>query len=135
MTGAALARAAETCVDARFRLHGRDPETGLDCLGVLAFALAEIGCAAAIPDAYRLRSRLPADMDGKALACGFVPAEGPVLAGDVLLVRPASCQLHFIVAASRGRYIHAHAGLGRVIASETLPPWPVAGRWRLAATS
>jgi cell wall-associated NlpC family hydrolase len=38
-----LATAAETLVGSRFRLHGRDPETGLDCVGVVAAAMAAIG--------------------------------------------------------------------------------------------
>ena len=38
--GPALASAAEALVGARFRLHGRDPATGLAGLCVLAAALA-----------------------------------------------------------------------------------------------
>lgn len=135
MSGEALARAAEALVGTRFRLHGRDPATGLDCLGVLACALAAIGRATPLPDDYRLRSRLPRDMVARAAGCGFVATTGPVLPGDVLIVRPSACQLHFIVAATGGRFIHAHAGLRRVIACASLPVWPVAGHWRLAATS
>ena len=43
MSGRALALAAESYVGASFRLHGRDPITGFDCLGLVLVALAEIG--------------------------------------------------------------------------------------------
>ena len=41
----ALARAAAGCLGVRFRLHGRDPATGLDCLGLLGAALVATGVA------------------------------------------------------------------------------------------
>lgn len=132
MSGEALARAAEALVGAPFRLHGRDPRTGLDCLGVVACALEAIGRPAPVPPGYRLRSRMPADLAARAAGCGFVAAGGDVIPGDVLLVRPSPCQLHFVVAAARGRFIHAHAGLRRVIACEQLPAGALAGHWRLA---
>ena len=43
MSGEALAEAAVAFAGTRFRLHGRDPETGLDCIGLLAAALTRIG--------------------------------------------------------------------------------------------
>ena len=33
MSAQALAEAAAALVGSRFRLHGRDPATGLDCIG------------------------------------------------------------------------------------------------------
>ena len=38
-TGEALATAAEQLIGIPFRLHGRNPETGLDCVGVVAAAV------------------------------------------------------------------------------------------------
>ena len=43
MSGNALAHAAEGFVGASFRLHGRDPIIGLDCVGLVLLAMAEIG--------------------------------------------------------------------------------------------
>ena len=54
MSGAALAAAAESLVGTRFRLHGRDPDTGLDCVGLLAASLAAKEAATA-PPAKRTR--------------------------------------------------------------------------------
>jgi cell wall-associated NlpC family hydrolase len=141
MTGEALAQAAEALLGTRFRLHGRDPRTGLDCLGLLAAALAAIGRPAALPNGYTLRSRGFARAEEAARACGFAPvsghstagpaAAGPTTAGDVLLVRPHPCQFHLLVATGRNRFIHAHAGLRRVIAIDALPAWPIVRHWRL----
>jgi hypothetical protein len=58
MTGDELAAQARALVGAPFRLHGRDPETGLDCLGVLAAALAACGISARLPNGYVLRNRI-----------------------------------------------------------------------------
>ena len=43
MSGEALACAAESYIGARFRLHGRDPVTGFDCLGLVLVAMRDIG--------------------------------------------------------------------------------------------
>ena len=77
MSGRALALAAESYVGASFRLHGRDPITGFDCLGLVLVALAEIGRPVRVPLRYALRNldlerfeRLPA-------AAGLVEVESP----------------------------------------------------------
>lgn len=132
MTASALAHAAEALAGARFRLHGRNPETGLDCVGVLAAALAAVGHPAPIPNGYTLRSRSLPWLDMAVVGSGFAPARGPVLPGDVLLARIGPCQLHLLVAAHRDRFIHAHAGLRRVVLMPGPPPWPILHHWRLA---
>jgi cell wall-associated NlpC family hydrolase len=129
--GAALAQAAETLVGARFRLHGRDPATGLDCIGVLAAALAAIGRSAPLPAAYTLRARAPEDLDTVVRRCGLIDASGPTLPGDVVLVRLAATQLHLLIAAGTRRFVHAHAGLRRVVVHDAPLAWPLAGAWRL----
>ena len=134
MSGDTLAAAAEALIGTRFRLHGRDPETGLDCIGVLAAALAATGRPAPLPNGYRLRTRRLLPLRALAGACGFSEAQGPVLPGDVLLVRTAPCQFHLVIAATRGRFVHAHAGLKRVVALDRLPAWPIAGHWRMTET-
>lgn len=133
MTGSDLAVAAEALVGVPFRLHGRDPATGLDCVGVLAAVLARYGHEAPLPGAYSLRMR---DLPGLASVvanCGFRPWQGHVAPGDVLLVRPGPCQVHIVVAANGGRFVHAHAGHRRVVTCDRLPDWPILHHWRLAA--
>lgn len=50
-------------------------------------------------------------------------------AGDILAVRTAPRQLHLMIAADGG-FIHAHAGLRRVVLTPAPSPWPVIGQWR-----
>lgn len=128
MTGAELALAAEALVGCAFRLHGRDPATGLDCVGLLAAALGR-----PLPGGYRLRMRALPDLSGVAEGCGFVAAAGGIESGDVLIVRIGPCQFHLLIAASPARFIHAHAGLRRVVPWDAPLDWPVVHHWRLAA--
>ena len=44
---------ARAAIGARFRLHGRDPESGLDCVGLAGHALGITG----LPSGYALRGR------------------------------------------------------------------------------
>ena len=45
------------------------------------------------------------------------------------LVRPGPLQLHLMIGTGAG-FVHAHAGLGRVVETPGLSPWPVLGWWR-----
>ncbi|WP_218277309.1 hypothetical protein, partial [Pseudomonas sp. FW305-67] len=66
-----VAQAALGSVGARFRLHGRDPATGLDCIGLAAHALQAGGFNGEVPDGYALRggdlARIMAALDREAL--------------------------------------------------------------------
>lgn len=135
MSGAALAAAALALAGTRFRLHGRDPATGLDCVGVLAESLRAIGRKAPLPQAYALRCRYVAGLDAFAGACGLVAAGPQRVAGDVLLFRIAPCQLHLAIALGPACGVHAHASLRRVIAGPLSPQWTLARHWRLADES
>jgi cell wall-associated NlpC family hydrolase len=130
MSGEALAAAAERFVGAPFRLHGRDPERGLDCVGLVLAALETVGRRARIP-AYRLRMREIGGLVAAASEAGLVEVSGPITAGDVLLVRPGPAQHHLAIAASGGGFVHAHAGLGRVVLTPAPLPWAEERRWRL----
>jgi len=130
-----LARAAQDLVGAPFRLHGRDPATGLDCVGLLAVALARAGLAVDLPNGYALRSRQVPDLSRLARANGFSAVQGTgALPGDVVIAAPSPCQVHLAVGALAGGFVHAHAGLGRVVLSPAPLPWPVASTWRLLAS-
>lgn len=130
--GEALAEAALALVGARFRLHGRDPATGLDCVGLLAAALTRSGRAAKAPTHYALRNRNIASLLEFAAPAGLVDAAGPIEAGDVLLVRTGPVQHHLLVAAPGQGFIHAHAGLRRVVVTPSPLAWPAERHWRLA---
>ena len=132
MNGAALAAAAERLIGVPFRLHGRDPVRGLDCVGLVAAALAEAGRPALAPVGYRLRQVAIDGLLGAAATSGLAETAGPIEPGDVLLVRPGPAQHHLVVAAAGG-FVHAHAGLGRIVLTPPPLAWPVEHHWRLAA--
>jgi len=117
MTGPAnlLVEAARRFVGAPFRLHGRDPATGLDCVGLVAAALAAMGRTPIVPRTYALRNSDITNLLGFAAANGFEDIGGPVEPGDLVLVRPGPAQFHLLIAERSGSFIHAHAGLRRVV--------------------
>lgn len=119
--------AAREAVGARFRLHGRDPATGLDCVGLAALALRAAGVVGTVPSGYALRSDDVARVVATIAAAGLVPATD-VRAGDLLLLRAGPGQLHFAIQTEDG-LIHADAMLRRVVERRALA-WPVLGRWR-----
>ncbi|WP_017672456.1 C40 family peptidase [Blastomonas sp. AAP53] len=127
-----LAQAALSLVGTPFRMHGRDPVTGLDCVGLVAVALARIGRAVIAPSDYRLRGGNLAQFDGWALASGFGRWEDVASGqpGDVLLCEVSAQQFHAVIDAG-GLFVHAHIALGRVIAHPPPLPWPVQRRWCL----
>lgn len=131
MSGEALAAAAEALVGARFRLHGRDPRTGLDCIGVLAAALDRIGRSADLPTTYALRSRRLPELDTLAATCGLARTGAALEPGDVLMLRVGPCQHHLVIAARHEGFVHAHAGLRRVVVMPGPLGWPAIHRWRL----
>jgi cell wall-associated NlpC family hydrolase len=129
--GAAFAAAAQTLVGTPFRLHGRDPDFGFDCVGLVAAALERAGREAHPPAAYRLRQSDVSELTEAAANSGFAAVTGPVEPGDVLLARPGAGQHHLLVASLTGGFVHAHAGLRRVVHSPAPLAWPVLRHWRL----
>ena len=129
-----FAAAAEALVGTPFRFRGRDRKTGLDCVGVVLAALADIGRKPAVLNGYAMRQTHPDRHIDVALACGFELFEGTELEpGDLLLVNPGPAQVHLLVFAGTRGFIHAHAGLGRVVRTPAPCPWSIAIIWRLAA--
>ncbi len=129
----AFAAAAHGLIGAPYRLHGRDAASGLDCVGVVQAALARCGCAVSLPATYGLRNSGIARFLPMAATAGFAcvgtSGQNP---GDIVCVRPGPAQWHLAIAASRDLFIHAHAGLRRVVAQPAPLPWPVAMRWRIS---
>ena len=128
---AAFAAAAESRLGAPFRLHGRDPRTGLDCVGLVLSALTDCGVLTSEPPHYGLRN---SDLSAHLLAFAdnqFALTTGPVKGGDLLLVRPGPAQYHLIVALGADAFVHAHAGLRKVVKLNSGLPWPVRQHWRL----
>lgn len=124
---AAVVAAARACLGTRFRLHGRSAANGLDCVGLAAIAYGRDR----VPAGYALRGGDPAMLVAGAEAAGLIPAEGASRPADLLLLRPGPHQLHLAILTDRG-FIHADAGLRRVVEVPGPPPWPALGRWRPA---
>ena len=130
MTPEAFAAAAESLLGVPFRLGGRDPATGVDCVGLVAVALGGI----AAPAGYRLRNTSIRHHLAFAGRAGFVTAPGAVKRGDLILALPGPAQHHLLVALGPERFVHAHAGLRRVVLHTGPLPWPERARWQLAST-
>ncbi len=115
---------ARAAVGARFRLHGRSIDDGLDCVGLAGLALG-----VAVPTGYALRSGDAAGVAALIARVGLVPADA-AHPGDLLLMASGPGQLHLGIATDVG-FVHADAGLRRVVERPGAPPWPVIGRWTL----
>ncbi|MGB3928819.1 MAG: peptidoglycan endopeptidase, partial [Sphingobium sp.] len=118
----AVVARARALLGAPFRLHGRSA-AGVDCVGLAVLAFGRDA-----PCPYGLRS------GGEGWAARWLSAAGMRRvdeggAGDLALVRPGPLQLHLMIATGAG-FIHAHAGLGRVVEMPGASPWPIVGWWR-----
>jgi cell wall-associated NlpC family hydrolase len=131
--GASLATAAEALVGTPFRLHGRDVARGLDCLGLVAAALAAIGRPIETPSGYSIRRLEIGRFLALASRAGLIETRDLPHPGDVFLVRPGPAQHHLVIAASARSFVHAHAGLGRVVNTPAPLPWPIERQWRLVS--
>lgn len=126
--GERAAAAAGALVGARFRLHGREPETGLDCVGLAALAWRAGGHAGPTPGGYRLRGG-DADTVARALGGRAVRCDGTA-PGDLLLFRAGPGQLHLGIRTAAG-LVHADGALGRVVERPGDAPWPLVAAWRM----
>lgn len=135
MTGGERAMmAARGAVGVRFRLHGRDPAFGLDCVGVAALAARAAGFAGEIPADYAIRGSDPSvaiDAAGAAEAAGATGLARVVdpAPGDLLLFAAGPAQFHLAVMMPGG-IVHADAMLRRVVERPGIPPWRLVAAWR-----
>lgn len=120
-----LAAAATGLIGVRFRLHGRDPATGLDCVGLVAEAMRRAGFAPVAPSGYSLRSASADRLMPFARLSGLHAARDRP---DIVLVRVNPVQQHLLIATQDG-FVHAHAGLGKIVFMPTPCPWPVLRGW------
>ncbi|WP_341207024.1 peptidoglycan endopeptidase [uncultured Sphingomonas sp.] len=123
--GERVLAAAQALVGVRFRMQGRDPALGLDCVGLVGVALRRAGADVTVPRDYAVsRGRVSPG----SVPPGLIVCDGAA-AGDVLLCRVGATQLHLAVRAYDG-IIHADALARRVVARPGAVPWPIEGAWR-----
>lgn len=121
--------AARGAIGARFRLHGRDPAFGLDCVGLAGLAARAAGFRGEIPSGYALRGGSAAAIAAAFSAAGLVASDAPG-PGDLALFKTGPGQFHLAVLVPGG-IVHADAMLRRVVERPGVPPWPVLGCWRV----
>jgi hypothetical protein len=128
LRGDRIARRARSLVGIRFRPQGRDPMLGLDCVGAAA-AAAEIAPDRVRSD-YALRGQHLATIEHELceLGCQPVPID-QAETGDILVCQAGPAQFHVVILAWDG-FIHADAGLRRVVERPLPLPWPVTCAWR-----
>jgi cell wall-associated NlpC family hydrolase len=124
-----IVAAARGALGVRFRPQGRDPDHGLDCIGLAALALRAGGFRGAVPGGYALRGGDPAAVAARIEASGLRRV-GCAEPGDLLLFATGPGQLHLAIAVPGG-LVHADATLRRVTERPGDPLWPVLGTWRL----
>jgi cell wall-associated NlpC family hydrolase len=129
-----LGEAAASFVGRPFRLHGRDPVTGLDCVGLVVASLAAVGGQPVAPTGYRLRNLAVDHWLEFAERSGLVPASGLLGPDEVLLVALGYGQHHLMIKAGRDEVIHAHAGLRRVVRHRRDHSNSICARWRVNAS-
>lgn len=132
MSGKLIAARAVAEIGTQYRLRGRRAGVALDCVGLVLHALGEFADPELGKIGYRMRGDYHA-LIRKAFEampfCRFGSDTTPTC-GDILLVSPASLQLHLLVFARNG-FVHAHAALGRVVFCPGIPEWPLLDLWRL----
>ena len=118
---------ARALVGVRFRAQGRDPERGLDCVG-LALAACGLPAEYARSD-YRLRGDHGPEMKHVLLRAFRKVSRKQRRNGDLVLMRVAGDQFHLGVLTGDG-FVHADARLGCIVETPGDPAWPVIGIYR-----
>lgn len=118
---------ARSLVGVRFRPQGRDPETGLDCVGVVAWTFGI--SPGLVRRNYRLRGSHGAEIDrvmrrwfGRIDPTQSRPA-------DIILFAVSGTQAHLAINCG-ATFIHADASLRRVVETPIPASWPVTGAYR-----
>ena len=129
--GARVLAAAREMIGARFRPQGRDPATGLDCVGLVWAAYAAAGRMLPLPVGYPLRGWGRERIEAALAVAGFGRVEDR-RDGDVALIALAAGQFHLGVMGAAS-FVHAHAGLRRVVETPFDSKAEGAALWRFGS--
>lgn len=116
---------ARALIGTRFRLHGRDPASGLDCVGLITCACPAITRP---PDGYALRGGNAAGFAAMFVDNGMAQRDGAPHPGDILLLQPSAAQFHLGVWSGES-LIHADGVLRRVVETPGALAWPLVSGW------
>jgi murein DD-endopeptidase / murein LD-carboxypeptidase len=116
---------ARALIGTRFRLHGREPTSGLDCVGLIVCAFPAIKCP---PQGYALRGGTAAGFAAMFVANGLTQREVAPCPGDLLLLQPGAAQFHLGVWSGES-LIHADAMIRRVVETPGKLAWPLVSGW------
>jgi cell wall-associated NlpC family hydrolase len=120
---------ARTVLGVRFRMQGRAPQEGFDCIGLVGFAIR--ASLADLPPDYGARGGDLERLRSELTRQGLVRIDdGQPRAGDVALFVPGPGQLHLGIVTEAG-LIHADAGLRKVVERPFPMPWPLLEAWRV----
>jgi hypothetical protein len=126
-----LGEAATRFIGAPFRLHGFDPATGLDCVGLVVASLAVLGGHPVAPHGYGLRNLCIDQWLHFAERSGLVRARRAIGPDEVILARLGYGQHHLLITVGDGDVVHAHAGLRRVVRHRRDNTLGLSARWRV----
>ena len=118
---------ARSLVGVRFRAQGRG-EGGLDCIGLVTntFGIS----SESVRRDYRIRGSGNLEALRTALNEHFRRvARTEVRTGDVMLLAAGENQPHLAVRTDAG-FVHAHAGIRRVVETPGYPEWPLLAVYR-----
>lgn len=118
-----------------FRLHGREPGVGLDCVGLAAYALWGQQELKSLPSGYSLRGYHMAQLEAelKSRQIFRCAPHTTFIGGDLAIFEPAARQLHlgiYIGGHLGAAFVHAHAGLRRIVMTPEIGAWKLADHWR-----
>jgi murein DD-endopeptidase / murein LD-carboxypeptidase len=114
--------AARACVGVRFRLQGRDPASGLDCIGLVIWSARQ--CGLALPDAqdYVLTDN-PMRLDVALRAAPILPVDpASLVAGDLVRLLSNGQPLHLAIC-GEGTLIHSDMRCRKVVEHRCTPDW------------
>ena len=121
--GTEIVARARALIGTRFRPQGRSRETGLDCIGLVAAAVA----AGRARSDYALRGGSIGELEAELAGTGMrrIDQAPP---GSVLVMRSGPEQLHLGIWTGSG-LVHADAALRRIVERPGPPPWTVLSCW------
>jgi murein DD-endopeptidase / murein LD-carboxypeptidase len=115
---------ARALLGTRFRLHGRDVASGLDCVGLIATVYMKCG---EVSTGYSLRGG--SDAQWISILDDFAKRRcGAAQPADIILCLAGPGQYHLGLWTGDS-LIHADAGVGRVVETPGTVRWPIIAMW------